>query len=810
MRLSYNWLQELVPDLTLSPEDLADLLTKKSFETVVSERWSIDEKVKTVRIEAIEPHPNADRLRLATVTDGSETIKVVCGAQNIQEGDIVPYAPPGATVIDKEGKPFKLSIATIRGVESPGMLASVRDLGIGEAHEGVFILPTHTPLKRTLNEFMPNDTILEADITPNRAHDCLSHLGVAREIAALLDVSVKEPETITLPEPSSEIAGIHIDTDGLDTSRVPRYMALVLEVQSQSQTPLWMQARLFACGARPISLSVDITNYVLFEIGNPSHAFDIKKLPGKTIGVRSAKAGERLMLLTEKEVEVPEGSLVISADQIPVALAGIMGGKIAEVDINTSQMVLEVANFHSYTIQQTAKTLGLRTEASIRFSKEIPLSFIDAAAARLAFLFKELSNAQLSGLLDTNSEKKPHHAIEFHPLSVSLIAGTNIEESIAESVLKRLRCTVEKQGDVWQVTPPLDRLDLLGEHDLIEEVIRVYGLENIMVDAEATYNPTALSSEIYWREVIRDTLRELGFSETYNYSWEPSKYSGLLSNTEAQSHIQLTNPMSPEQKNLRSSLLPGLLEHAVKNRDQFQKKIKRSEYALFEIGSVYVPAESDSRVPGVRERRMVAGVVVGGSISATDAVHKILAKLVISDIGKLDNAAHVGLDNNAVHYFTVHDEPAGVAGRITPEIQQKLKFRLPLEVFEIDLDELVMRAQDIEVPVRTIKEIQEEKATAAQYQQISQYPSVYRDISLVVSQNVHIDELQSTIERVGGELIVDVDLFDEYQPEGSEEKNIAFHIEYNSQEKTLTEQEVSRVHTQIEKAIQDEFDAQVK
>jgi phenylalanyl-tRNA synthetase beta chain len=504
MRISYNWLKSLLPDLAHSPEAVAELLTMHSFETEVVDRWDIDPKIMVTRIVKIEPHPNADRLQLATVTDGKQEVRVVCGARNIAEGDVVPYAPPGTVVKDQEGGPFTIKETNIRGEKSPGMLNSLRELGLGADHSGIFLLPADTPLGTALADHIPNDVILEADITPNRAHDCLSHLGIAREVAALLDIPVHEPEYGDLPKASRHVEGFSVYTED---PHVSRYMGVVLSNATPAVSPLWMQARLLAMDARPINAIVDATNYVMFELGNPSHAFDAERLEGKTISVRGASEGETIPLLDGTSPKLPEGTLVITSDDKPLALAGIIGGRAHEVADTTTGVFLEIANFQGYAIQETVKRLGKSTQASIRFAKHIDPNGVEIAAKRLVLVLQKVVGAHVEGVMDYYPHRRLPKQIYFSHPRVSRLAGIQIEDATMKQVLKRLRCKVEDASgkEAWHVTVPTDRLDIEGEHDVVEEIIRVVGLDAIASQMpDDMLVPVKMPKHMYWREVVRD------------------------------------------------------------------------------------------------------------------------------------------------------------------------------------------------------------------------------------------------------------------------------------------------------------------
>ena len=774
MRLSYNWLKELVPDLQASPEELALKLTMHSFETDGVATLTVPAGVKTVKITKLAAHPNADRLRLATVTDGATEVTVICGAPNIVEGQVVPYSPPGTVLQDEEGGDFTIKEAEIRGVKSPGMLNSLRELGLHTSHDGIWVLPENTPLGSELAELMPVDTILEADITPNRAHDCMSHLGVAREIAALYELTVAEPETTRTTAPALEGWQLIIE----DPADVRLYYGSLLENIVTKPAPLWMQARLLACGSRPLSNVVDITNYVMFEYGNPTHTFDAAKFTDTTIGTRRAREGERIALLDGTDFELTPDDIVVTNNDTPVILGGVMGGAATEVDATTRSVFLEVANFRPYAVQKTSRRAGLVTEGSKRWVKDVPRSLAQAASNRTIELLREYAGATLVGTI-AEVPALEARTVAFNPERVTQLAGVDVPAATSRKLLEQIRCHIEEQGETWKVTVPADRLDLTAEHDLVEEVIRLYGLENIP-SSNLHPTPYTLPPRGYWAEIIRDILVSLGFTETMNYSFEPEQYAAVAG-VATNAHVSLVNPPAPDLANLRVSLLPGLLKNLATNREHFQRDGTK-ERALFEIGNVYLPAEG-GQVPGVAEHTMVSGVIVGDQ-TGLDGVAAAIGEALGIDMVELANV-------------------------INASMTKALKYRLPIVGFEVPLADLVTAAtKDVPAP-RSLAELTAEAPSATQFTPLPKYPSAYRDLSVIVSGATTVEQVQEVIERAGGRQVADVDLFDEYQ--GDDGKiSYAFHIEYRSDQKTLKADEVSSLHNGIVETLRKELAAELR
>ncbi len=620
MKISYNWIKELVPDLSLSPAELAELLTMHSFETVIDREYVIDPTITVVKILKVEPHPNADRLRLATVTDGTTETRVVCGAPNIAEGQIVPYAPPGAKVYDEHGEFFTLTEAVIRGEKSPGMLNSIRELGVSDEHGGIVLLPEDTVLGSKLVDTISSDTILDVDVLPDRAKDANTHAGIAREVAALARLGVEE--------------------------------------------------------------STQSNSFVSF--------------------IQS--------------------------------LAGVSDmGSLAESDVL------------------------LRRDP-----------------------------------------------IAFDPSKPSRVAGIDIPHDEVRDILQRLRFTIEEDGDTWAVVAPSDRVDVLGDHDIVDEVVRMHGLDDIPPSNRTIAGQAiAVSETVYWTNLVRKTLVELGFTETYSYSFEDERFAKLV-DAQKHPHLELVNPMAPELKNLRYSMLPGLLSVMVKNHDDIHRSKKGQERALFEIGRVYHVGE-DGVVPGVIERPVIAGVAVGNEGALQETIDRIRELFGIEGLTIKSGTKPFA----AVNFLEYAGEFFGITYVLSDSLLKELKYRVPVVAFEISLNALLKHAPDIDIPVKTVDEIRKEHHAPAQFTELPKYPSVFRDISLLVSSSLTIDAIEAEIWRVGKGMVVDVDLFDEYQPEGGKQ-GVAFHIEYRLPEKTLTDKEVDEIHKKIESTLKKEFGAEVR
>ncbi|PIT97996.1 MAG: phenylalanine--tRNA ligase subunit beta [Candidatus Andersenbacteria bacterium CG10_big_fil_rev_8_21_14_0_10_54_11] len=775
MQLSYNWLTELLPNLSAAPAEIAEILTMHSFETTVTGTVAIDPHVRTARITRLIPHPNADRLQLAEIDIGQGgRLTVVCGAPNISIGSIVAYAAPGARIVEDSGSRFTLAKATIRGQESAGMLASPRELGLGSHHTGVLLLPVDTPVGTPLSSHIPPDTLLDADVTPNRAHDCMSHLGIARELAALLELTVAEPTARPLPAGPPPDWEVTVENP-IDS---PRYLGIPVSNVSIDDSPLWLQARLFAVGQRPINNVVDITNYVMFEQGNPLHAFAADRLPAKHIAVRSAHTGEIITTLDGKQLRLQPRQLVIDSGGTAVAVAGIIGGSGTNVAAGTRNLLLEAANFRAYAIQQTSAELRLATESSKRFARGLSPVTAAAAAARAVTLLTDLAGGQPLGLIDRYPHPIRRTRITFRPARVSAVFGSAVSSPVLAGILTRLRCAVEEETHaVWHVTPPPDRLDLTGEHDLIEEAVRVRGFENIPARSPDRQHRRRVPRTVTIREQIRDALASAGSVEVYNRPFEKMQIARKLGiSTDAA--VAIANPIGPEQAYLRISLLPRLLDNLLANKGEVRLAHSSRSRNVFEIGTVWRTGEG-GKIPGVIEEEYAAAVLVDGR----------------------DAAALAG---SILQLFKTNDTAMQTVsvGRCAPAALTALKLPATIQCLEINISQLLMHLN--EEPV-----YQPPSPVAVKtYQPISKYPPAYRDISLLVAPGTSAEQVQGIIERAGGVLVADTDLFDVY--DGDEKTSYAFHIKYQSDSRTLSDDEITAAHQRICAALAAEIGAEIR
>ena len=806
MNVTLDWLKTYI-DFDLSPSELSDRLTMLGIEVEsIKQLGSGLEGVVVGSVSSIRPHPNADKLVLCQVDVGeAEELQIVCGAPNAREGMLAPVATIGATL------PIGLTIksAKLRGETSQGMLCSEKELGLSDDAAGLMELPTGTPLGTTLSEALRlDDVVFELEITPNRP-DCLSLIGVAREIRAetgnplkLPSGDLKESETDI-----QELTSVTINAPDL----CPRYAARVIQGVKVGESPAWLQQRLESVGVGVINNIVDVTNFVLMEYGQPLHAFDYHKLTENRIVVRRATDGEKLTTLDEVERELATDMLVIADAENPVALAGIMGGYDSEITETTCDILLESAYFNPSSVRATAKALGISTEASYRFERGADPGVVITALDRAAQLITELAGGTIcEGVVDVYPGEQPLTRIQLRPERVNFVLGTTIEIAEMVQILNRLEFDVETSGDVYQVTVPTFRSDVTREIDLIEEIARVYGYDNIptaLPKGDIPVPPPNPKTEVHNR--IRRFLLAAGMMEAVNYSFcDPNCFDKIRLNASdpLRDTVKLRNPLSPEMSVLRTTLLPSLLENAQHNRNHQIDTI-----ALFEIGSVFIHnnqnGRSDLRIATLEPERVtgiLAGQIGEGIYSnpyrqpdffdVKGLVEGILEVCGIADytLQKADTPTFHPGRNAAV---LLGNRQLGTFGEAHPQVLENYDLPYKAYLFEFDLEGLVDAA-----------------VFAKRFEPISIYPKVARDLAIVVDKEILSDMPTELIYTTGGDVVESVRLFDVYEgeqvPEGK--KSLAYTITYHSATETLTDKAVNALHDKVVKRLNQELGAELR
>lgn len=787
MKVSLNWLKDYV-DIQMDMKDLVNLLTMGGLE--VEEVLTVGEgfeKVIVAEIESIQRHPNADRLSWVKVKTSRETLSIVCGATNIQEGQKVPLALVGAKL--PNGMEIKRS--KIRGLTSEGMLCSEIELGLGEDASGIMILPSNLPIGEDLDEALGlRDVILNLSVTPNRP-DCLCVIGVAREIAALTHQRVKYP-TISLLNHGEEI---HQRTSVtiLDPDLCPRYVARMIEGVTIGPSPFWMKNRLEKVGIRSINNVVDVTNYVMMEYGQPLHAFDFELLEGGRIVVRRAEEGESFFTLDGVKRTLTKEMLMICDGVKPVAIAGVMGGLNSEIKEDTKIVLLESAYFSPMENRRTSKQLGLETEAAYRFGRGIDYGGCVTAANRAAELIQELASGRVvGGVIDAYPKVIKPNPIRLRVKRVHQILGIEIPSERAKDYLKSLELEVEGDGDYLMVTPPSFRRDLEREIDLIEEIARINGYDNIPTTLpQGSPSGEERSKELLVEKRAIDLLLHQGYHEVITYGFtSPSSCDliGLKPDDPRRKQIRILNPLTEDFSVMRTSLIPGLLEVARYNLSRKNLNLK-----LFELKRVFLQQEG-SKLPN--EVKYLTGLAMGMDqelhwaypprpidfYDIKGTIESLLEELRIKKM-RFKRAEDIPYlhPGKATRVF-VEEKEVGVLGEVHPDVLNHYGIQERVYLFEINFEELVRRVGE-----------------GRWFEPLPKFPEVYRDLSLVVSEEVETEKIGEAIWDLKEPFIKEVRLFDVYQgppiPQGK--KGVSFRIRYQAPDRTLTDEEVNQFHEKV-------------
>jgi len=786
MKVPLKWLKDYV-DIEISNEELADKLTLAGMEVsaieVVGGSW---ENIVVGKILEIKPHPNADRLRLATVDMGKGSQTVVCGAPNLVIGDNIAFAFAGARLIDGHtGKSEELKPAKIRGVESSGMICSEKELGMSENHEGILVLPADFEAGRPLTDYL-GDAIFDIDITPNRA-DCLSVMGIAREVAALTGKPFRLPDLdYTQSDKAVEsYASVEIKAPEL----CPRYCATVIEGITIGPSPRWMQDRLMACGARPINNIVDVTNYVMLEFGQPLHSFDYKQVRGNKIIVRRAAEGEAMYTLDEQERKFDNNILLITDAERPVAVAGIMGGLSSEVREFTTSILLESANFNRAAIHHGSQELKLGSEASARFEKGLNPGLAIMAVKRATQLIAQLGGGKVAkGIIDVYPGKKNGKPIAVNEHDVKRLLGIDLKLDRIKECLELLGLSCRK-GDAGNllVDDPWWRNDINCSADLVEEVARIIGYDKIPETMLSSSLPCGASAPIVsFRQELKEMMATAGFQEIITYPLtNPETMQRLSSvpNEQPATMLKIANPMSRELEYLRTSLRMGVLSVLSRNQRNREGNIR-----LFEAAKVFIPRTGD--LP--RENEILCGLVdtvtpgvywqskprpadfylVKGIVDSLMARFGVQAGYLPGNDGTLNSAKSADI--------MVGPDKLGVIGEVHPAVLKNFDISEPAILFELDVYMLLTLASRPLV-----------------YKALSKYPAITRDIAILVDAAAAYQKIVDIVKAFS--LVADIHLFDLYEgkqvPEGK--KSMAFRLTYQSAAQTLKDEEVDKVQQRI-------------
>jgi phenylalanyl-tRNA synthetase beta chain len=787
MKVSESWLREWV-NPTIAGEQLAAQLTMAGLEVDarVPVAGQFDNVVVAEVLKTI-PHPQADKLTLCDVNAGKDSVyKIVCGASNVRAGLKVALALPGANLPGG----IQIKETQLRGQLSQGMLCSVTELGLEESSEGILELANDAPIGMDIREYLSlNDEILDIDLTPNRA-DCFSILGVAREVAALNKLTMKEVPNKVVPPSSDESLGINIKAPEACAQYCGR---IIRDVNSSAETPLWMKERLRRSGVRTLHPIVDVTNYVMLELGQPMHAFDLQTIQGN-VNVRFANNHEAIELLNGQRVDLSEKVLIIADDHKPLAMAGIMGGADSAVSQQTTNVFLESAFFNPITIAGVARQYGLFSDSSQRFERGVDPGLQIIALERATDLLLQIVGGVPGPVTVTN---QPQHlpsqlTLAFNPTKVQRLSGLSIASEEMLIILKNLAMKVSVlDANHWEVSVPSHRFDVSIEVDLVEEIVRLYGYDNITSQPMVTtVQPGKINPFDTITTRIASYLSSRGYHETISYSFvDPELQQEIYPNSET---LQLLNPISQELSQMRAGMWPGLIASMLHNLHRQQTAIK-----FFETGVVF-----DLNNQILTERPCVAGLVMGehGHLNWSEPTRKydffdlkgdLQALFSLENLETIDYKAdsHPALHPGKSARILINNQEAGWLGVLHPRLLDALDISVDVMVFELNLEQLL-------------------ETKPPRFQPISKYPQIRRDLSFLVEQEISVAQIEGAIrEIVAANLLKGFDVFDVYTGESipNGKKSLAISVTLQDDSRTLVDAEINTIIDAILKKLNNEF-----
>ncbi len=817
MQVSLNWLNEFVDLSNIEASQIAHELTMSGLEVEsIEDLKPCFTNIKTVKIEKIDAHPNSEKLHLVTVNIGSGLKTVVCGAQNIAEGQIVPYASVGSKVLDrKTGEQFELTPAVIRGVESQGMLCSADELGVSERNyqqeDGILVLNRIFPdvqigldVKDVLG--FEKDTIIDVAPTANRG-DQMSVIGVARELSALFDTPLKlNPVDFT-----GNLKTDNFKVEIIDKDVCKYYSVGLLENIKIKSSPEWMQKRLIASGMRPINNVVDITNYVMLEYGCPLHAFDANKLNGY-LCVRRAKEGEKIVTLDSVERELTNDSVLIATKDKGVCLAGVFGGENSEIDNNTTSMALEAAYFTPVSNRKSARSVGYRSEASARFERGIDIEAVRPALMRAMQLLVEYADAKVTGLVEDGENKLPATEITLRYAQIKRILGCEISAERCINILEKLGFEKLGGNDLAAkfAVPSFRAYDVTREIDLIEEISRINGYDKISPTLPQKSELPEITLEEKTIKKVHEMMLSAGLTEIQTSSLiGKSLLDKFKIDYDEENAVKVANAASEEYSMLRQSLAASVLNCMKNNFDNGQKT-----FWAYEIGKTYIKtAQADEKNTGVKETRVLEGILTGevqnskwevktetGFYYVKGIVENLLNELEVMRRIKIVPIEQTELaqTHNVLHPYRTgvvlllgkKPQPIGYFGQLHPTVEDKLKLNQHAFLFKLDLNEIIAAV----------------KESVPRFKHIPQYPEVRRDIAFIINDNVSFDDIQKVIKgSVKQNIFKGSEIFDVYQGEHVDEgfKSVAFRIKMQDENATLTdeiiEQQMQSVREKLQK-----------
>ena len=790
MQISESWLREWVnPDIDTA--QLLKIVTMAGLEVDGTEpAANVFSGVVVAEVLACDKHPDADKLSVCSVSDGKDTFQVVCGAPNVRAGLKVPFALVGAVL----GEDFRIKRAKLRGVESCGMLCSSEELGLAETADGLLELPGDATIGMDIREYLQlEDTLIEIDLTPNRG-DCLSIKGLAREVGVLTRTAVTFPHIETIP------ASIELEfpVELASPSDCPRYLGRIIRnINPDAETPLWMQEKLRRCGLRSIDPVVDVTNFVLMELGHPMHAFDFDKLQGG-IRVRRANAGEKLVLLDGREVSMTQETLVIADHDKALAMAGVMGGKHSAVGASTRNIFLESAFFDPVAIAGRARSYGMHTDAGHRYERGVDYSLAPLAMERATALLLEIVGGEAGPVTEALASLPQKSPILLRRKRISALLGLSLPDGEVEDILQRLGLELlENTAEGWIFTVPSWRFDISIEADLIEELARVHGYDHLPVSL-----PTArmkLQKVPESRLPVRDlrrTMVNLGYQEVVTYSFVDCELDRVLREDGeiTGSQLALSNPISQDMAVMRGSLWPGLIVTLKHNQNRQQNRLR-----LFETGLTFINKNNV-----LEQKAKVACLLWGAampeqwaererSLDFYDIKGDIEILTGTSQMVSYAADTHPALHGGQSARLELHGKTLGWIGALHPRLQQELDIPGKIYIAELNLDMLCKR----QVPVNA---------------ELSRFPTVRRDLALVLPQGVKADEVLAVLGESAGELLLELSVFDQYQGKNIEKgkKSLALGLTFQHASRTLSDSDINPIIDSCIKALEAKFNAELR
>ncbi len=792
MKFSENWLRSLV-NPTVSQEELVARLSMAGLEVdgvdPVAEAFS---GVVVGEIVAIEQHPDADKLRVCQVSNGSDTFQVVCGAPNARQGIKIPFAMIGA----KLPGDFSIKKAKLRGIESNGMLCSAKELGLSDDNAGLMELPCDAPVGKDLRDYLDlNDIVIEVDLTPNRG-DCLSLRGIAREVGALY----KQPMEELVIDEVQPTADDKVSVDVISSKDCPRYVSRVIkDVDVSKPTPMWMVERLRRSGIRSIDAVVDVTNYVMIELGQPMHAFDLEEID-KGLVVRMAHENETLTLLNGQEITLRSDTLLITDHAKPLAIAGVMGGEHSGISPKTKDLLLEAAFFNTITVAGKARSYGLHTDASHRFERGVDWQLAPLAMERATALLLDIVGGSAGPVVDvvSKSDLPTINHIVLRAERLNKILGIALSDEEVEQLLLPLGLTLQvKSAGIWDVTVPSYRYDIAIEEDLVEEIARLYGYNHLPVRyPQARLAPHANKQEAELnKKTLRDILVARGYQENITYSFIDPKLFKLFNPD--QEPLLLANPISSDMSAMRVSLWPGLIKSLQYNINRQQDRVR-----IFECGLSFKGQLAD-----LKQESMIAGLIMGtrlpqGWANAKDRVDfydvKGDVEAILGLVGSLEQYQFTPTQHTALHpgqaaAIMREGTRVGYVGALHPELAKILDIDVPVYLFELSLGKI-------------------QQGILPAFKELSRFPEVSRDLSVLIDKSVIADKFVSTIKAAAGDYLTKIQLFDIYEGSaiGDNQKSIAVRLSWRHPERTLTDDEINIFFQAIIVVLEEQFNATLR